>query len=147
MCVLFVGRFEGVSVQQVALCCVSVCVCVCVCVRERESTGNYITAVLRTIHLFHEGLSGYLEITTWIKTLTILTTITKVTVNTIGSPYHHCHNRGINWFRQLIFYCTSSQSTCQLCLSVKRETNKNVVITGIMWLSKFPHVSRSTYCW
>ena len=31
-------------------------VCLCVCV----SRGNYMTAVLRTIHLFHEGLSGYL---------------------------------------------------------------------------------------
>jgi len=32
------------------------CVCVCVCVGR----GNYMTIVLRTIHLFHEGLSGYL---------------------------------------------------------------------------------------
>jgi len=35
---------------------VLVCVCECACV----SRGNYMTAVLRTIHLFHEGLSRYL---------------------------------------------------------------------------------------
>ena len=51
-----VGQFGGVSVQQVALWCLFVCLCVCVCV----SRGNYMTAVLRTIHLFHGGLSGYL---------------------------------------------------------------------------------------
>ena len=71
LCVVCVcGTVGGVSVQQVALCLMCVCgtvggsecaaggfvLCICVCV----CGGNYMTAVLRTIHLFHEGLSGYL---------------------------------------------------------------------------------------
>ena len=56
---VYVGQFGGVSVQQVSLCCV--CGTVggvsvqqvalwCVCVGRR----NEMTAVLGTIHLFHE---------------------------------------------------------------------------------------------
>jgi len=49
-----------------------VCVCVCVCrhyvVVMKE---NEMTSVLKTIHLFHEGISEYLKF----KTLIIITNV------------------------------------------------------------------------
>jgi hypothetical protein len=129
----------GVSVQQVALWCVCVCVCARVCVWRHcvvVSRGNWMTAVLRNIYCFMKVYRDICSVTL-IKTLTIL--------STVSSTYHHYRSRGINWFLQLILYCSSSQSTCQVCNAVKWETNKNEVITGIMWLSKLPHVSSTTY--
>jgi len=55
-----------------------------------------------------------------------------MTVTTVVSPYHHYHSGDIDWVLHVIFHSTSSQSTYQLRHTVKWETNKNEVITGIV---------------
>ena len=40
------------------------------------------------------------------------------------SPYRHYHSPDFNWGFQVFLYCTSSQSTCQVCHTLKWETNK-----------------------
>ena len=52
-----------------------------------------------------------------------------IILTTVSSPYHHYHSPGTNSVLQVFFQCTSSQSTCQLCHTVKWEKNKNEVIS------------------
>jgi len=50
-----------------------------------------------------------------------------IILTTVSSPCHHYHSWDINGVLQSFIYCTSSQSTCQLCHTVKWETNRNEV--------------------
>jgi len=63
---------------------------------------------------------------------------------TLSSPYHYYDSRDINWVLQGLFQCTSSQSTCQLCHTVKWEINRNEVITGIIQFLGLPHCQHVT---
>jgi len=51
---------------------------------------------------------------------------------TVSSHYRHYHSPDINSVLQVFFQCTSSQSTCQLCHTVKWKKNKNEVISEIV---------------
>ena len=69
-----------------------------------------MAAVLRTILLFHEGISGYPLYTT-------LNIILKIVYFKIEerSAYDNSHSRDINWVSHVADYCTSAKPKCRPC--------------------------------
>ena len=53
-----------------------------------------MSGVLRTTHFFRECISGYLQFTALVETLTLLTKV--------SSTYHHCQTGGIKSFLQVM---------------------------------------------